>query len=233
MKYTSVGLTGLCSVVYLACAPCAEAGHGIRVDEGFPCLSTWTQISDSAGAAAFSPGGSAGGTAVACAPKSPSNLFDTGGDNGGSPHQLNDAATVNPTYTATSGEMFQFLSGGKLTSQVVVFTLGTKNNTTEIELNGWCSGSSGGSFTWGGSTYKGGCGGATTTDFLFNSAKNLIGYVSDAGTGSIVSTTSVPLGWTATSAPEIDPASALGAFTLLAGGLAVLRGGRRTQTVSR
>jgi hypothetical protein len=233
MKYTSVAFTALCSALCLTCAPRAEAGHGIRIDEGngTGCMSTYTTNADNSGAAAFIPGGTYA-NAVACTPisSSPSDLFPAG-------TAFNDAATVNAAYTATGGEMFQYYTGliGVVPdAQVAVWDLltgpfGAKE--TELELNGWCPGGSGASLKFGGNTYAGGCGGAST-DLLFSQSGSLVGYVTDAsnGTATIHAGTSVP-GWTESgvvSAPELDPSSALAGFTLLMGGLAVLRGGRRT-----
>ena len=57
------------------------------------------------------------------------------------------------------------------------------------------------------------------------SAANAFGMRPESTYSHDVPKTSAP---TPTAAPEIDPASALGAFTLLAGGLAVIRGRRST-----
>jgi hypothetical protein len=232
MKYTSVALTALCSALCLTCAPRAEAGHGIRIDEGngTGCMSTYTTNASNSGAAAFIPGGSYANV-VACTPdsSSPSDLFPAGGP-------VNDAATVNTAYTATGGEMFQYYTGaiGAVpTAQVAVWDLLTGPfgaQETELELNGWCPGGSGASVKFGGNTFTGGCGGSST-DLLFSQSGSLVGYVTDAsdGTATIHAGTTVP-GWTesgAVSAPEIDPASAMAGLTLLLGGLAVLRGSRR------
>ena len=232
MKYTSVAFTALFSALCLTCAPRAEAGHSIRIDEGngTGCMSTYTTNASNSGAGAFIPGGTYANS-VACTPNSssPSDLFPNGGP-------VNDSATVNASFTATGGEMFQYYTGAIQAvpnAQVAVWDLLTGPfgaQETELELNGWCPGGSGASLKFGGNTFTGGCGGAST-DLLFSHAGSLVGYVTDAsdGTATIHSGTSVP-GWTESvvSAPELDPSSAMAGLTLLLGGLAVLRGGRRT-----
>jgi hypothetical protein len=230
MKHTSVALTALCSALCLICAPRAEAGHGLRIDQGngFGCMSTYTANADST--AAFVPGGSYENS-VACTPDSsnPSDLFPNG-------TSVNDAGTFNALFTATGGEMFQYYTGAIQAvpnAQVAVWDLSTGpfgSQETELELNGWCPGGSGASLKFGGNTYTGGCGGSST-DLLFSQSGSLVGYVTDAsnGTATIHAGTSVP-GWTESgvvSAPEMDPSSAIAGLTLLLGGLAVLRGGRR------
>jgi hypothetical protein len=231
MKYSFTALIAFCSALGLAFVPRAEAGHSLRIDEGngTGCMSTYTTNASNSGAAAFSPGGTYANS-VACTPisSSPSDLFPNG-------TSVNDAGTVNPSFTATGGEMFQYYTGGIVAvpnAQVAVWDLLTGPfgaQETELELNGWCPGGSGASLKFGGNTFTGGCGG-TSTDLLFSHAGSLVGYVTDAsdGTATIHSGTSVP-GWTerVASAPEIDPSSAIAGLTLLLGGLAVLRGGRR------
>jgi hypothetical protein len=160
---------------------------------------------------------------------------------------LSAGAANAATYLATSGEMYQFESTtnfngnnpyGSVDASVIVWSL--KGGDTEIELNSWCSsGSTGASFTWGKNIFSGGCG-SQTNDLLFNKSGALIGYVNDLANfntgGPLVLVTptpaSVPAGWSETpisptTAPEIDPSSAIAALTLLLGSLAVLRGGRR------
>jgi hypothetical protein len=61
------------------------------------------------------------------------------------------------------------------------------------------------------------------------SAANAFGLVASSAYSHDASK---PVASTPTAAPEIDPASAIGAFTLLAGGLAVIRG-RRGARVSK
>jgi hypothetical protein len=192
-------------------------------------MSTYTTNASNSGAAAFIPGGSYANS-VACTPNSssPNDLFPNG--------PVNDAATFNAAYTATGGEMFQYYTlavGAQPDAQVAVWDLNKGpfgSQETELELNGWCPGGSGASLKFGGNTYTGGCGGSST-DLLFSQSGSLVGYVTDAanGTATIHAGTSVP-GWTESgvvSAPEMDPSTAMAGLTLLLGGLAVLRGGRR------
>jgi hypothetical protein len=83
---------------------------------------------------------------------------------------------------------------------------------------------------------------STDNDFLFNSNGVLLGSLSDDANGDPALTactagasiSTCVLGWTSTtvtptSAPEIDSSSTIAALTLLAGGLAVLRGRRPTR----
>jgi hypothetical protein len=175
------------------------------------------------------------------------SFFVTNGNIGGPEYPMspNEAyvATGTTGYLATSGQLYQFVSSGSpghatagtMDAQVVVWTLG--NSDTEIELNNWCTtGTAGASVVWGTNTYTGGCS-SSTNDLLFNKAGGLVGYVNDINTLKFISATSLPADWSTksgtVSAPEIDPASAIGALALLAGSLAVLRGGRRTLDVSQ
>jgi hypothetical protein len=239
MKNHYVALTALCSLMYLASGTRAEAGHSIRIDQGngSGCMSTYTTISDPAGVASISPGGTFENVA-ACTPNSSSaaDLFPES-----SPNDASSAIGGGSSYLATGGEMFQFYSGAispDPTAQVIEWTLA--NSDTEVEMNGWCAGGSTGSFTFGGATYSGGCGKGQATDFLFSSSKGFIGYVNDS-TNTVDLTSSVPTGWTSTAggggivaAPEVDPTSAFASLTLLAGALVVLgdrrRIGNRTHT---
>jgi hypothetical protein len=245
MKHALVGLTALCSVVCLTMAPRAEA-RSIRADrpQTAGCqIANWSTNADpNAGIAALSPGGVSSSTdsVVTCTssgnnsvdPNNISSFFVTN-DNVGPPYgmQTNETygATSNASYLATSGELYQFVStaNGNVDADVVVWNL--SNSDTEIELNNWCnSGTTGASVSWGKNTYTGGCNSATN-DLLFNKAGSLIGYVTDStSTLTLVTATSLPADWKSStvSAPEIDPASAIGALTLLAGCLAVLRRGR-------
>ncbi len=220
----------------LTCAPRAHAGHSIRIDSGngAGCMSTWTNISDPTGAAAFIPGGAYANTVECSASGAPSVLFPEG-------LPTNDAATPsgNSAFTATSGEMFSYYTGAVglvADAQVALWNLTTGPfgaHETEIELNGWCPGGSGASFKYDGLTFTGGCGGSST-DLLFSQTGSLVGYVTDAsdGTATIHAGASVP-GWTESggggtiSAPELDPSVAIAGCTLLVGGMAVLRGRRR------
>jgi hypothetical protein len=91
------------------------------------------------------------------------------------------------------------------------------------------------SFTLGGSTFTSLGGILPTTfdnDFIFGAGGLFLGSIStDNG---VAFSSALPQGWTCTgscggtvAAPEIDAASSIAAFTLLAGGLAVLRGRRK------
>jgi hypothetical protein len=232
MKHTSLALTALFAVVSLSGAMRAQAqGHSIRIDQGsstsIGCMTTWTEVSDAAGLASISPGGTYG-SSVACVPNSssPADLYP----NGVSANDSSTAIGGGSSFAANGGEMFQYFAGSpgaQPTSQVVEWTLA--NSDIEVEMNGWCPTGSAGKFTLGGSTYTGGCG-TSATDFLFNSAKGFIGYVNDT-TNTVELVSSVPTGWTSSGtvspAPEMDVSSSIAALLLLAGGLAVIRDGRR------
>ncbi len=241
MKHNLVAIAAILSVASLACAPRAQANHGLRIDEenGAGCMSTYTTDSSNAAALAFSPGGTYA-TITSCTPigTSTADLFPDG--------NLNDAATVNPSYTATGGRMFQYFTGAVVAgtvpeAQVALWNLATGPfgaSETEVELNGWCASGGNASFSFDGNTYSGGCGG-TPTDLLFSSAGALLGYVSDSSSGASIITVSSLTGWKenggaigggTVSAPEVDPTHLASGLTLLLGGLAVIRGGRRTQT---
>jgi hypothetical protein len=234
VKYNFAAIATIVSLACLTCVPRAEAGHGFRIDEGngAGCMTTWTNdTSNTTGAAAFTPGGTYANAVACSASGGPDVLFPNG-------TPANDSATVNAAFTASSGEMYQYYSGAvgaQPDAQVVVWNLTTGpfgTQESEIELNGWCPGGSGSSFKFGGVTYTGGCSGVST-DLIFSQAGSLVGYVTDAsdGTATIHSGTTVP-GWTesggSVSAPEIDSSTAITGLALLVGGLAVLRGSRRT-----
>jgi hypothetical protein len=202
-------------------------------------------------AGAFIPGGSYLNATV-CSPISASNpiatsvLFPDGTFNGAA---NNDAIS---TSIATNGTMYQYFADAITTpatpdtpatnniptAQVSVWTLA--NQDTEIEMNGWCPNGSGASFKFGGNTFAGGCGDTSPDDLLFDKTGSVIGFVSYTDGDPRSPTTGVVkdlVGWTENgkalggstiAAPEIDPTSAMAAITLLLGGLAVLRGSRRT-----
>jgi hypothetical protein len=250
MKYPVAAVTGLCSLVLLAGAYRAEAGgRGIRIDDenGAGCMTTYTTNATNAGSENFIPGGTFANI-TACTPNfagnptltSTSVLFPDGPFNGAA---NNDATSP---FIATNGTMYQYFAGPIVsagvssvpTAQVSIWTLA--NSDTEIEMNGWCPNGSGASFKFGGNTFAGGCGATSPDDLLFDKTGSVIGFVSYANgdansptTGSLASLVGwtengKALGGTTISAPEVDPASAMAAITLLLGGLAVLRGGRRT-----
>ncbi len=100
---------------------------------------------------------------------------------------------------------------------------------------------SGASFTFGGNTFAGGCGGTSPTDLLFDNTGAVIGFVTyttgdpfSATTESVANLTGwtengQALGGNPASAPEMDASSVTAALTLLFGAFAVLlAGGRRT-----
>jgi hypothetical protein len=130
--------------------------------------------------------------------------------------------------------------------QVIDYTLAAGNAglpvaaTQEIDFNydPTLAGLTGtASFTLGGSTFTslGGILPTTTdNDFIFGAGGLFLGSISTTS-GNPVFSSAVPDGWTCTgscggtvaSAPEIDASSSIAAFTLLVGGLAVLRGRRK------
>lgn len=163
-----------------------------------------------------------------------------------------------PPASDCSGDPFTVNPNGPL-EQVMTWTLADNASVSqagdlEVEFNyntfsdpALATTAGTASFTMGGITYMS-TGGVlptgTDNDFLFSSTGVLKGeIVTDAsGTASVV--TGLPQGWTiqsstggggggTVSAPEIDAASAVAGVTLLAGLLAVLRGGRRTLKVAR
>jgi hypothetical protein len=170
------------------------------------------------------------------------------------------SAPIPPAGECITGDPFTLNSNGPLT-QVLAYTMANNASISqagdiEVEFNyntffspALATTAGTASFTMGGVTYSS-TGGLlptnTDNDFLFSSSGALKGdIVTDtAGNASLVA--GVPAGWTITStsggggggggtvsAPEIDPASAAAGFTLLAGLLAVLRGGRRTLKVAQ
>jgi hypothetical protein len=250
MKYTYVAIAAACTVLSLTCAPRAEAGgRGTRIDDenGAGCMSTYTTNATNAGSENFTPGGTYANI-TACTPNFAGNptltvpevLFPDGTLNGAA---LNNVASP---FIATNGTMYQYYTGPISTgsspnipgAQVSIWTLA--NSDTEIELNGWCLGGSGASFKFDGNTFAGGCATTSPTDLLFNSSGSVLGFISyangDAGSPSMGTLANLTgwtenggvLGGTTVSAPEIDPSSTAAALALLVGGLAVMRGGRRT-----
>jgi hypothetical protein len=250
MKNSILGVTVLCFVVCLTLVPRAEA-RAIRSDvtdpDGCPNLANWTTATP--GPSPFSPGsitvGSSSGSdsVVICQSTNSTNtaadgMFATNAD-----PEVNAAYMGNNqsgAFLASSGLAYQFVNNpnGFTESQVMVWTLA--NGDTELELNGWCQGTATGTFTWGNDKFTGGCG-ASTNDFVFTKAGTLAGYVNDedGANGLFVSAKegAAIQGWSETtsttvSAPELDPASAFGTLTLLAGCLAVLHGNRRKVYIS-
>lgn len=259
MKHTLAALAAIFSLACLTFAPSAKA-RSIRADSpgNVGCqLQNWSNPQTLAGPSPFTPGGvtfGASGTdyVVTCNSNSDNstltsdkNSFFNVNSNVDPPYpiQPNESygATQNTSYKATSGVLYQIISNGSgannntsgfMDSEIVAWTL--SNTDIELELNNWCSvGAGGASLTWGKNTFSGGCS-SSTNDLLFNKSGNLIGYVKDLGsTLTLVTATSLPTDWTSAgvAAPEIDPSSTFAALTLLAGGLAVLRGSRRTVNI--
>jgi len=210
-------------------------------------MSTYTTNATNAGSENFTPGGTYANI-TACTPNFAGNptltvpevLFPDGTLNGAA---LNNVAS---SFIATSGTMYQYYSGAISTggtanipeSQVSIWKLA--NSDFEIELNGWCPGGSGATFKFDGNTFAGGCASTSPTDLLFSSSGTVLGFVSyangDASSPSMGTLANLTgwtengtvLGGTTISAPEIDPSSTAAALALLVGGLAVLRGGRRS-----
>jgi hypothetical protein len=260
MKYNTAALTAFCFTVCMASANLAEAGGGsgrsVRIDDenGKGCMSTYltanTETSPSgvftSAAGNFIPGGKYL-NATTCTPDFAGNPGDTAEQVLFPDGPLNGAAQGDPTslFLAASGTMYQYFTGaltttsGNATPDAQVSVWNLKNSDTEIEMNGWCPGTTGASFKFDGNTFAGGCATGSAEDLLFNSTGGLIGFVSytngDASTAAMQPLTKltgwtengVPVGGSTVSAPEIDASSAIAALTLLFGGLAVLRGGQR------
>ncbi len=253
MKYNFAIITAVSLIGCLASANRADAGGGsgrsTRIDDenGAGCMSTYTTDASNAASFNFTPGG-VYLNQTACTPNSAANpvptsvLFPDGTFNGAS-----GGSDTSP-FIATGGAMYQYFTGAITTgssnnipdAQVSVWNLA--NTDTEIELNGWCPGGSGASFKFDGNTFAGGCAAGSAEDLLFNKTGGVIGFVTytngDPSTAAVDLSVKDLTGWTengsaiggsgTVSAPEIDASSAVAAVTLLFGGLAVLRGGRRS-----
>jgi hypothetical protein len=249
MKHTTLGLAALCSLVCLIFEAPAYA-RAIRADLSCPfgggAPGTWSYEGPVA-TSQFNPGIDTSNSAMFAG--SPS-------DNGGPSFLSVTGATMYAWYSlpipsATSCGVPGFIAPSPA-AQVITYDLASgdtlsssdgkspvtlPDGSKEVQFNYAVSGAGMASFTMNKITYKS-TGTAlpsnTANDFIFNSDGSLFGAISDDGTFVNVaggSVTGLPSGWTSSgtvSAPEIDPASAIGAFTLLAGCLAVLRGGRRT-----
>jgi len=257
MKHAIVGLTALCSVVCLTLAPHAEA-RGIRADIPSPYGCGGGTWSPAAGAptSPYNPGDITPNSATLT---SGPNTDDLGTYGAFSPLSAS-SATMYLWYSSPIPSV-AVCSPPNPTSpieQVMVYNLesysqSSDNNSvllngntvqlpvgdTEVEFNYALSGATGqASFKMGGVTYtsNGIIPVNTDNDFLFNSNGSLAGALGVDSNGNVIVTSGLPSGWSATSgtvsAPEIDPASAFGALTLLAGCLAVMQGGRRTIGVS-
>ncbi len=251
MKQSLLALTAICSVAALAFAPRADAGgHGIRADlpcpyggAGPPNPTEWSPVTP-APSIPFNPG----------APTANSAVLVSGSGITTDDFAVGFAITgatqydwfTNPIPDATTGCPDQTSTAPLPVEQVIDYTLAAGNAglpaaaTEEINFNydfGLSRVAGTASFTLGGSTFTS-LGGIlptnTDNDFIFGAKGLFLGSIS-TDSGSAVFSSAVPLGWTCTgscggtvaAAPEIDAASSMAAITLLAGGLAVLRGRRR------
>jgi hypothetical protein len=254
MKYTVAALTALCSIVCMTGANRAEAGGGRTIRADLPCPfgpggDPWTSSGTAAGSP-FNPGITG---ATASATLSGPITFDDNSLTTTSATQyayydvpLPSAAscTESPDPTPPPTPVVQVIDFTMAADQSLGGVL-IPTGATEVEFNydatsSLVSGATGpASFTMGGVTYtSSGAGVPTNTlnDFFFNTNGSLIGGESEDQ--STILTGQLPLGWTAKpsgtiSAPEMDASSAAAALTLLFGGLAVLRGGRRTRVQIR
>jgi len=249
MKYPLLTVVALSSALCLIGANRAEAGgHGIRAD--LPCpfgsggspgpSAAWVLAS---GASPFNPGAPTANTATLSAVLS--NLPGSSDEAG----LIVTAATQYDWYTNPIPAVSTCTDTPNATGpieQVINYTLaggtfGLAAGDTEVEFNYDASlnnATGTASFVMGGVTYtSSGTTLPTSTtfenDFVFNASGALVGGIVVDPISAVASfKTGVPTGWIASggtvSAPEIDPTSAIAALTLLAGGLAVLRAGRRT-----
>jgi hypothetical protein len=257
MKHSLVALTAICSVVGLACAPRAEAGHGIRADlpcpyggAGPPNPTEWSPVTPTP-SIPFNPGAPTANSAVLV---SGSGITTDDFVNG----FAITAATqydwfTNPVPDATTQCTDPTSTGPQPVEQVIDYTLAAGNvglpttATQEVDFNydSVLNGTKGtASFALGGSTYTS-TGGflptGTDNDFIFGKNGLFLGSMTIGSDGVSTFSSAVPLGWTCAgscggtvaAAPEIDPASSIAAFTLLAGGLAVLRGRRKVVALGR
>jgi hypothetical protein len=261
MKYLSIALVTLCSLTYVSGAEARNAG--IRADLPCPFgpgSGAWTANSTPspynaglAGTVLVTLQGNIAGILAS----------DEFGQDITSAVQYDSYAAPPTApvggctaSTVSTGPLAQVLDYGMANSTFAlsVFTGGVDTGTTlnlgglrEVEFNydqaRLSAGTTGtASFTIGGVTFTSNGGlipFATDNDFLFDSTGKLLGALATNGSGTVVVMTGTPTGWTAssgggtTTVPEIDPASAAAALTLLVGGLAILRSRRRTSRVVR
>jgi hypothetical protein len=257
MKSLSMVAAGLCSLAFLTCVPLAQAGgggaKGMRAD--LPCpyggaggvnADLWSSTS---GTSPFNPGLVTPNTATLVAG---STALENGDQN-----QLAITSAIQYVYYSSpipdssncSADPFSVNPDGPL-EQVLSYIMGDSTvaqaGDIEVEFNyntgvdpSLATTAGTASFTMGGVTYTSSGGllpTSTDNDFLFTSTGALIGEIQTATNGSAVLVSGVPQGWTiktsggggTMTAPEIDPASSFAGITLLAGLLAVMRGGRRT-----
>ena len=184
-------------------------------------------------------------------PNLPSDTDDNGLDlvtpSPGQPQAVQYDWYVNPIPNVSNCSDPNFNGGDMPVEQVMQYRLASGGplslaaGDTEVEFNYASSlaGVSGvASFLMGGVTYTSTgtlLPTGTLNDFLFDQNGKLLGALGLDASFNPMFTAGIPTGWTSSggtaSAPEIDPASAVAALTLLLGGLAVLRG-RRTLQIS-
>jgi hypothetical protein len=261
MKSISVVAAGVCSLAFLTSVASASGtgggSKGMRAD--LPCpyggagginADLW---SPTTGTSPFNPGLVTPNTATLVAG---STALENGDQN-----QLAVTSAIQYVYYSSpipdssncSGDPFSVNPNGPL-EQVLSYTMGdtaiSQAGDIEVEFNyntvgvptlATTAGTA--SFTVGGVTYASTgtlLPTSTDNDFLFSSTGALIGEIVTATNGTASVVAGVPQGWAiksgggggTMSAPEIDPASSFAGVTLLAGLLAVFRGGRQTLRVS-
>jgi hypothetical protein len=254
VKHSLVALTVICSVAALACAPRAEAGgHGIRADlpcpygaAGPPNPDEWSPVTPTP-SIPFNPGAPTANSAVLVAGSNiTTDDLSVGYTITGATqydwftNPIPDVSTGCPDPTSTAPQPVE---------QVIDYTLAAGQTgpnglpaaaTEEVVFNYDSSLKDGvgtASFTLGGSTFTslGGILPTTTdNDFIFGAGGVFLGSINTGNPANLFSS-AIPDGWACTgscggtvaAAPEIDSASSIAAFTLLAGGLAVLRGRRK------
>lgn len=244
MKYTLTALTALLSVASLTSSPLAQAGnHGVLGDVPCPYGSggdPWT--ASASGSGSYNPGYNTGFTATLTGT---SQVINQDGLSFTSAVQYDTYAAAIPAASNCSTTGF---SAPNPIEQILVYNLasGTNGNfsyaanDSEVVFgyDGSLASKTGtASFTMGGVTYTStGSLLPTTTDddFLFNSSGQLVGAIDTDSNGNVtLDSGAVPTGWTASGtvapAPEMDSSLAISAFTLLAGCLAVARGGWRSR----
>lgn len=256
MKSLSVAVVAFCSVACLTWAPHALAagGRGIRADlpcpyggAGGPNPNLWAPT---AGSSPFNPGLVTPNTATLVGGSTVNQDQVTLAVINAVQYVYYSSPIPVASACDPPADPFTVNPNGPL-EQVIAYTMDNNGSVTqsgdiEVEFNyntffnpelATTAGTA--SFTMGGVTYMS-TGGflptGTDNDFLFSSAGVLKGEIVTDVTGSATIKAGVPDGWTVKSgtvtAPEIDPASAVAGVTLLAGLLAVLRGGRRTLKVA-
>jgi hypothetical protein len=258
MKSIPVAAAAVCSVVCLAWTPHAEAAGARGIDADLPCpyggagapnANAWSPI---AGSGPFNPG--------LVTPNAATLASGSGITQDQASLAIVSAvqyvyySSPIPPASACSPDPFTVNPNGPL-EQVMTWTMDNNASVSqagdvEVEFNyntffdpALATTAGTASFTMGGVTYTSSgtfLPTSTDNDFLFSSTGALKGEIVTDVTGTASLKAGVPDGWTIKSGgggggtvPEIDPASAVAGFTLLAGVLAVLRSGRRTPRVAR